>query len=547
MTSGDVDSTLRMIGPETETGVTSGIRRDTILVTLCTLLSRVTGFGRVVATAAVLGVGILGDVYQTANMIPNLLFELVAGGVLQAVLVPSFVAARRSGGNAELSEATQATAGVIVLALAVVAVIGAAVAPILGRLLVLAEPSGAVADRKLDLMVPMVLVFVPQLVCYGVATVTSAALNAKGRYVAAALAPAVNNIIVIAACLAFRASRGDVTADLDLTGLQFALLAGGTTLGVVASSLTPAIALRRLGVQWMPRWRPRHVAVQSMRRSFGWATLSIVGTLVPTAAALALGNGAPGGVAVFVYAFAFYVLPHALIAVTIATTLAPRVAEGWQRGRLAEVRSAIDNAMRITVPLLVLAGAGMVALAWPLTRLVAGVGQTSSQGLAPIAYTMAAFGPGLLGYGLAFIMTRVLFALGDVRKASILMVAGAVVGVLTMVVASALMAPGSRAAALAIGYGAAQTVAAILLTIRVHGLTGAMNARRVARMATESFVSAVAAVATMVWMVSNFDPTRRQALVAFLLGGTAGVAVFACSMTLFRSRELLARCGRQLG
>ncbi len=547
MTSGDVDSTLRMIGPETETGVTSGIRRDTILVTLCTLLSRVTGFGRVVATAAVLGVGILGDVYQTANMIPNLLFELVAGGVLQAVLVPSFVAARRSGGNAELSEATQATAGVIVLALTVVAVIGAAVAPILGRLLVLAEPSGAVADRKLNLMVPMVLVFVPQLVCYGVATVTSAALNAKGRYVAAALAPAVNNIIVIAACLAFRASRGDVTADLDLTGLQFALIAGGTTLGVVASSLTPAIALRRLGVQWMPRWRPRHVAVQSMRRSFGWATLSIVGTLVPTAAALALGNGAPGGVAVFVYAFAFYVLPHALIAVTIATTLAPRVAEGWQRGRLAEVRSAIDNAMRITVPLLVLAGAGMVALAWPLTRLVAGVGQTSSQGLAPIAYTMAAFGPGLLGYGLAFIMARVLFALGDVRKASILMVAGAVVGVLTMVVASALMAPASRAAALALGYGAAQTVAAVLLTIRVHGLTGAMSARRVARMATESFVSAVAAVAMMVWMVSNFDPTRRQALVAFLLGGTAGVAVFACSMTLFRSRELLARRGRQLG
>ena len=111
----------------------------------------------------------------------------------------------------------------------------------------------------------------------------------------------------------------------------------------------------------------------------------------------------------------------------------------------------------------------------------------------------------------------------------------------------AFMAPGSRAAALAIGYGAAQTVAAILLTIRVHGLTGAMNARRVARMATESFVSAVASVAMMVWMVSNFDPTRRQALVAFLLGGTAGVAVFACSMTLFRSRELLARRGRQLG
>jgi len=530
-----------MTTAELDRGVSSGIRRDTILVTLCTLLSRVTGFGRVVATAAVLGVGVLGDVYQTANMIPNLMFELVAGGVLQAVLVPSFVAARRDGGNSALSEATQATAGMIVVGLAIVAAVGAAISPILGRLLLLAEPSASLADRKLHLMVPMVLVFVPQLVCYGVATVTSAALNAKGRYVAAALAPALNNLIVIGACIAFRAMRGGEAADLDLTGWQFALIAGGTTLGVVASSLTPAIALRRTGVRWLPRWRPDHPAVHSMRRSFGWATLSIVGTLMPTVAALALGNGAPGGVAVFVYAFAFYVLPHGLIAVTIATTLGPRVADGWQAGRVDEVREAIDSAMRITVPLLVLAGAGMVALAWPLTQLVAGVGQTSGQGLAPIAHSLAAFGPGLLGYGLAFIMTRVLFALGDVRRASMLMVAGAVIGVVTMVAASASMAPSARSAALAIGYGAAQTVAAVLLTIRVHRLTGAMSAHRVARLALESIVSAFAAIAVMVWIVGNFDPNRRQAFAAFLLGGTAGVSVFAASMTLLRSRQLLGR------
>ena len=133
-----------MTDQELERGVSSGIRRDTILVTLCFLLSRVTGFGRVVATAAVLGVGVLGDVYQTANMIPNLMFELVAGGVLQAVLVPSLVAARRDGGNAALSEATQATAAVIVVGLTVVAVLGAAVSPILGRLLLFAEPSASI-------------------------------------------------------------------------------------------------------------------------------------------------------------------------------------------------------------------------------------------------------------------------------------------------------------------------------------------------------------------------------------------------------------------
>jgi len=517
------------------------MRRDTVLVTLCTLLSRVTGFGRVIALAAVLGSGVLGDVYQTANMIPNLLFELVAGGVLQAVLVPSFVSARREGGDAALSDATRATAGVILATLAVVAVVGMALSSVIGRLLVLSDPSEALADEKLRLMVPMVLVFVPQLVCYGLATVTSAALNARGRFVAAALAPAVNNLIVIVACVAFRAARGPTVADLDLTRVQFAWIAGGTTLGVLAYSLTPALALRASGVQWWPRWHPQHPAVRSMRNSFGWATLSIVGTLVPTAAALALGNGAPGGVAVFVYAFAFYVLPHALIAVTIATTLAPRVADRWQAGRIDEVGLAVDNAMRVTVPLLALAAAGMLALAWPLTRLLAGVGQTASQGLAPIAHALAAFGPGLVGYGVAFVMTRVLFAMGDVRRASLLMIAGAIIGVAAMVIASALMAREDRAAALAIGYGTSQTVSAALLTIRVHRLTGAMAGRRVVRLAVEVVLAAATAAAVMLWVVGRFEPTRREALGAFLLGGTAGVCAFAVVMALSRHRELLSR------
>ncbi len=528
-----------MTGTENDRGVSAGIRRDTALVTLCTLLSRVTGFGRVVATAAVLGSGLLGDVYQTANMIPNLLFELVAGGVLQAVLVPSFVAARREGGEDALSDATKATTGVILAGLAVVTAVGMALAPLIARLLVLSEPSNAVAHDKVDVMVPMVLMFVPQLLCYGVAAVTGAALNAKGRYVAAALAPAVNNLIVIAACVAFRAARQGEVADLDLSPAEFVLIAGGTTLGVLAFSLIPAIALRAAGVTWWPRWRPHHPAVRSMRRSFGWATLSIVGTLVPTAAALALGNGAPGGVAVFVYAFAFYVLPHALVAVTIATTLGPRVAEGWQQGRVAEVRSAVDNAMSIAFPLLALASAGMIALAWPLTRLVAAVGQTASQGLAPIAHTMAVFGPGLLGYGVAFVMTRVLFALGDIRRASVLMIAGAAVGVACMTIASAVMDPSERSAALALGYGVSQTVAAVLLTARVHQLTGSMGGRRALRLTSESLAAAVGSLVVMLWVAGLFDPTRRDALVAFLLGGSAGVAVFAVLLALCRGREVL--------
>ena len=514
-----------------------GMRRDTLVVTVCTLFSRITGFGRVLATAAVLGSGYLGDVYQTANLIPNLLFELVAAGVLQAVLLPSYVAARREGGDERLGDAVQATVGVTGVALAGVAAIGMVVSPLLARLMVASEPSGAVAHQKLDVMVPMVLVFVPQLLCYGLATATSAALHAKGRFVAAALAPSVNNVIVIVAALAFRASRGGAVADLHLSSWEFVVIAGGTTLGVLAYALTTAAALGRRGVRWWPQWRPKHPAVQNMRQQFGWATLSIVGTLVPTAVALALGNGAPGGVAVFVYAFAFFVLPHALVAVPIATTLSPRVADHWQAGDTTATRNVIDASLRLAVPLLVLAGAGMVALAWPVAR-VSAFGQTASEGLAPIAHTLAAFGPGLVGYGVAFILVRTLFAIGDVRVASRLMIAGAIAGVATMAVMSAVMAPENRAAALAIGYGTSQTVTAILLARRAHQLTGSVSVRTVSRLLGEAVVAGAGAILVMSAIVDWFAPTRRDSLEALVVAGTLGVATFTVAMASFRWRDL---------
>ncbi len=533
-----------MTDTELDWGVSSGMRRDTAVVTLCTLVSRVSGFGRVLATAAVLGSGLLGDVYQTANLLPNLLFELVAAGVLQAVLLPSFVAARRSGGRALLGEAVQAANGATLAALTLIAGLGMALSPLLTRLMVAADPSDVQSAEKLDLMIPMVLVFVPQLVCYGLATVTSAALNARGRFVAAALAPAVNNVIVIGACLWFRASRNGQVADLDLTPGQFAILAGGTTVGVLAYALTPALVLRRDGVAWLPRWRPAHPAVRAMRASFGWATLSIVGTLVPTVAALALGNGAPGGVAVFVYAFAFFVLPHALVAVPVATTLAPRVADRWQVDDLETVRSSITSAVRLMVPLLVLGGVGMGALAWPLAR-AAAFGQTASQGIAPIAHALALFGPGLLGYGLSFVMMRVLFAIGDVRRAALLMIAAAAVGVIWMSLASAWAAPADRAAALATGYGASQTVAAALLTTRVVRRTGSMGARVLARVLLEAAVAGAVALAVMLWVTNRFDTSRQDSVESLLLGGAAGVVAFAVVVASARRSELLGRRTRQ--
>jgi putative peptidoglycan lipid II flippase len=508
------------------------LARDAIVVTICTLLSRLTGFVRVLIAAAVLSNGPLGDTYHAANMIPNLLFELVAGGVLQAVLVPTFVARRRERGDDGLGASAGVIAGTLAGILAAVAVAVMAASPFIAWALTALEDDAALASDKRALIAPMLLVFIPQIVFYGVGMVTTAALAARGRFAAAALAPAVNNMVVIATYLAFRAARDGQAASLDLTGTQFALLAGGTTLGVILFTSVPGAVLARQGVRWRPRWGPRDPVVVSLRSAVGWAMLSVLGTLAPMGAAIVLGSGAPGGVAVFTIAFTFFVLPHALLAVPVATAIAPRVADAWQRRQLEDATDLVERSVRVVLPLLTLAAVGMATLAGPIARVVASLGQAGSQGDAPIAHSIAVFGGGLVGYGIAVIMTRVMFGLDQVRSAAQMVMVSAAVGVVVMAVASEAFADVDRASALALGYGLAQTVSAVLLTRRVRARIGAPTWRGTGRMLTGSVVSGGVATIVMLLVQRPFDTGRPGSLAAIVVAGSAGVATFGLVLML---------------
>ena len=523
-----------------------GFARDTIVVTACTLVSRLTGFVRVLVAAAVLSNGLLGDTYHAANAIPNLLFELVAGGVLQAFLVPSFVAARRSGGDEELGRSAGVVLGVLLVGLSAVAAVVMALSPLITRVLTSAGSDAAVIADKRAVMTPMLLMFIPQIAFYGMGMVTTAALAARGRFAAAALAPAVNNIVVITCYLLYRASRQGQEASLDLDTTQFLLVAGGTTLAVIAFTAVPGIVLRSQGVRWRPQWQPHDRLVSDLRASVGWAMLSVVGTLVPTAAAIVLGYRVVGGVAVFTMTFAFFVLPHALIAVPVATTSAPRIADAWQRGDRVRTGALIERAARVIVPLLLLAGAAMVALSWPVARVASSFGQAASQGVAPIAHALSMFGLGLLGYGMSFTMTRVLFSLSDVKRASMLVATAAIVGVCAMAVASAVMSDSNRAAALALGYGTTQTLSAALLTWRAHQLTGYPTRRSMGRLGVGSLAAAVVAGVVMFGVGQWFDHTRLASLAAIVVAGCIGAGVFVACLGVFtgvRPRTLVGKAG----
>lgn len=520
--------------------------RDARLIALGTLGSRLTGLARVVVASAVLGTGALGGLYETTNRIPNFLFDLFAGGALQAVLVPAFVRAREQGGEADLRRLSDAVSAALTMFLGMVVVAGMAASPLIIRALTAAEPDGSLRQDKVALGTGFMLVFIPQVLCYGIAVVASAALAARHRFVAAAAAPALNNVVAIGAYVVFWVLRDGRPPTLDLRAGEFAVLAGGTTCAVLAFASIPVWLAVRAGLMGRPKRSQGEARAAGLHRAGSWAIVQVAGTLVVTLAAVVLGNGTDNGVGVFLWAQNFLWLPVGLVAAPLATAIAPRLVSALDRAVRpggAEAHETSDG-VRDSAGVFVLAmcalslcAALMVGLGWPVARLIA-FGEAVRDGYAPLAHTLIAFGAGLLGTGMVFLLTRMLFSIDDARGAAwcTLVIAG--VGVLAMAVAADLAHPSERAPALAIGFGIAHVIGAVVMAVRFGHRSGWLGRRALGRTAWASLPAGVASGAVAMLVGSWFGTSRAGAFGAVVSGAAAGAVVFALLIRVVGGRSL---------
>src|SRR2546421_309171 len=232
-----------MTAPVKEGGpdLDAGLLRSTASITIGNVASRVTGFVRVLAVGAALGTTFLGNTYQTSNLVSNILFELLAAGLLSSVLVPTFV--------------------------------------------------GLVDDGRRD---------------------------DAGR------APVANNVVVIATMAVFWVLHGS-HRGLDLSLGERLVLAIGTTVGVVTMTAVPLVAAWRAGLRLRPRWNPRNPAVRALARPGAWAAGYLALNQLLIAVTLVLANRVAGGVVAYQIAYTFFLLPYAVLAQPIMTTLFPRL------------------------------------------------------------------------------------------------------------------------------------------------------------------------------------------------------------------------------
>lgn len=438
------------------------IARSTSSITFFTALSRGTGFLRVMVVVAVLGTTALGNTYESANSIPNMLFELFAAGVLQAVLIPTLVTMLDSGEDADAEHVASSVLGLACALLAGLAAIAMVAAPVVARLLFSGVSDPARRADQVHLGTIFLWFFLPQVVFYAAGMVATGVLNARHRFAVPAAAPLVNNFVVIGAYLVFLALRHGKNPSLHLTSAEVVVLAGGTTLAVVLFCGLPVLSLLRSGFRLRLRFDYRHPAVRRIARLGLWAAAYLAVTQLLYLVVLVLANRIPGGVVAYDAAMSWFLLPHALIALPVLTALFPTMSRQIAGETWPDLARSLERGVRTISYFVLPASAGLLVLGPVLARTLL-VGHVGGGGATMVGRTIGAFAPGLLGYGLFLFASRVFYGRHDARTPALVNVGVAIGGAGAMIVAFSAANRPWRVPGLALAHSVAYSVGALAM------------------------------------------------------------------------------------
>ena len=525
----------------------AGLARASLAVALGTALSRATGLVRVGVTAYAIGRATLADTYNLANTTPNIVYELVLGGVLTATLVPLFVEQLERRDD----RSTSAVVTTALTALAALTVVAVLAAPAIAWIYTVAGPDEQLGAQR-EVATSLMRLLLPQIFFYGITTLASALLNARRRYVAAAYAPVLNNVVVVATLLWFVAATDGPRSEwvgvgsVRGEGGLMLLLGIGTTAGIAAMALVLLPALRGAGVRLRPVLDWHHPDVRRMIRLSGWTVGYVVANQLALSVVLVLANHHPGGVAAYQYAFIFFQLPHGLFAVSIMTTVTPELARSAAAHDLQALRERFALGLRYLGLVVVPAAAAFAVLAQPLVGML----QRGGFGAADVRVTgdtLQVLALGLPGFSVYLYTLRAFYSLSDTRTPFLV---NCFENALNVALALALF-PRFGVQGLALAYGGAYTVSAAvalrLLGRRVAGPVAPGTVGTLLRVALASAVLAVVA-APVAGAVSD-GGSARAALTVAVAGGAGAVAYIASLATLGVAepvrllRSLLARRG----
>ncbi|MFM2071287.1 MAG: hypothetical protein RLZZ623_1550, partial [Actinomycetota bacterium] len=392
----------------------SGLLRSNLVVAAGTALSRLTGVLRVAVFAIVVGQSALADAYQSANQSPNAVYELLLGGVLSASLVPLFTRHAESRDD----DATSAVVTVSVLALAALTAVSIAGAPFVFRLFSLDVASGVNEAEYRSVGTALARIFLVQIFFYGIAALASALLQARRRFFAAAWAPVLSNVVIIASLLMVPGivdgREPQLVEVLTDDRLRMTLALGATVgIAVMALALLPALRAADVSLQFLPEFR--HPAVRQLISLSGWTLGYVVANQVAIIVIQNLAHPGSGAVNAYALAYIFFVLPHGLLAMSIVTTFTPEMARSVQRRDREAFIARCTSGVRLVSLLTFPAAAGLFVLRRPLIGVALDHGKFDQGDALLTSRALAGFALGLVGFSVYLFVLRGFYAHTDAK------------------------------------------------------------------------------------------------------------------------------------
>jgi putative peptidoglycan lipid II flippase len=473
-------------------GASGGILRAAGTMAVATLVSRVTGLVRTMLLTAAIGVGLVGNAYNTANTLPNIVYELLLGGVLTSVVVPLLVHAqdRDSDGGAGYAQrlTTLATAGlVVVTGIAILA------APLLTRAYAInGDPD------QVELANWLARILLIEIVFYGIGALAQAILNSRDVFGPPAWAPVLNNVVVIVTAALFIAASGPGRlTPSTITPTQVWLLGIGTTLGIAVQALVLLPLLRSVGVPLRPRWGLKNTGLREAGSLslwvIGYVAVSQVGVLVATRAANTAGNAKALGSLAFANASLLFQMPYGIIGVALLTALVPRMSRAASRHDVDGVVRDLSLGTRLSALGLLPVTAALIVLGPTLGTLAFGRGEVTPEQAAGIGTALAVGAFGLLPMAVTLLQLRVFYAMKDARTPTYIQAGMVAVRVPLLLAVPALVEPRHVVAGLmlvtSITYVAGWVIGDLALRRRLGGLATKETFEPVARMIAVSAVA----------------------------------------------------------
>jgi putative peptidoglycan lipid II flippase len=511
----------------------AAILRAMLSISAATVLSRVTGYARWMAQAAVLGTTIVADAYAVSIVLPSLIYELFLGGILYSIFIPVLVDRMTSHGEEDARRLTNALFTLVLPAMAVLALIGIVFAEPFVRLFTdwgaAQKLSPDEAGRTVDLAVLFFRIFALQMLFYGVSTIATGVLQAHRHFFLPTFAPVLNNLFVIGSFAAYA-----VLVGIDSTAALY-VLASGVTVGTAIMALALVPTMWRLG--YRPRPQFGHPALLPTARLAGPMVILVAASVAFQAFSVYLATRFEA-VAELGYAFTVFSLPYGVFVVAIATALMPELSERHSRGDDEGYRDTFSFGLRTMVFVVVPSAVGMIALSTPIIGLLYERGRFDAQDTGIVSTLLVAYSVGLLGYSAYFFLVRAFYSRQNTKTPALLNVAIFLLYAALAYALSSLFGIVGVVLALSVAYA----VLAILGLLATRREIKRIDGRRLL-ISTSKALAAGTAMYAVAWggtlLLGTGSDTLGRTLILATVGGASLAAYLAVAYAL-KTEELKA-------